>query len=254
MKACVITIGNEILKGRTVNSNAAHIGKFLTSRGFEVERGLIVKDDADEIAWAIRLCIGKYDLVVTTGGLGPTFDDMTVESIAKALKLELIEDPETRDILLKRYRKLKAEMTPARMKLALIPEGSRAIANRVGAAPGVLLQSGRSAILVLPGVPREMEVILEDSVQLIGSSDMFYAEANKRLEGVMESAIVPIVNSIMDKYRGQVYIKSHPLRSETNEPEIEVEVSAYGKSQEEADSVVKDAFSELLGKADQLKK
>lgn len=254
MKACVITIGNEILKGRTVNSNAAHIGKFLTNRGYEVERGLIVKDDPDEIGWAIGLCLGRYDLVVTTGGLGPTFDDMTVESIAKSLKLKLVEDSGTREVLLNRYKKLRTEMTPARMKLALIPEGSRAIPNRVGAAPGVLLSMEKTTILVLPGVPKEMEAILEDSEKLIGASDEFYAEANRRLEGVMESAMVPVVNKIMEKHEGRVYIKTHPLRSETNEPEIEIEVSAYGKTKEEAKSVVEDAFSELVKKAEELRR
>lgn len=254
LKACVITIGNEILKGRTVNSNAAHIGKYLTNRGYEVERGLTVKDDPDEINWAISLVVGKYDLVVTTGGLGPTFDDMTVESVSRSLGLELIQDPETLDILQKRYRKLNTQVTPERIKLALIPKGSVPIKNRVGAAPGIFLRRRGTSILILPGVPSEMEAILCDSENLLSKSNRSYSEDIRHLKGIMESSMAPFVNSLMDKFDGKVYIKSHPLKSETNEPEIDLEVSAYADTKEEADRIVGEAVSMLMKKAEELRK
>ncbi len=252
--ACVITIGNEILKGRTVNSNAAFIGKFLTNHGYEVNRGFTVKDDPGEIKWAVENSIGKYDLVVSTGGLGPTFDDMTVESVAKALGLKMVEDDGTKQMLLKRYRELGAEATPERLKLALVPEGSHVIRNRVGAAPGIFLSSGSSSLLILPGVPKEMEAILDDSEPLVGNGGRSYAEENRHLAGVMESSMVPIVNEIMARYDGGVYIKTHPLKSETNEPEIDIEVSAYGTTTEEAEKLVSEAINELVRKAESLRR
>ncbi|AKA49337.1 damage-inducible protein CinA [uncultured archaeon] len=249
MKACIITIGNEILKGRTVNTNAAHIGKFLTSRGYEVERGITVKDNLDEIKWAIDESFGKYDIIVTSGGLGPTFDDMTVEGVSRALGLELVEDRETLEILSKRYKELSAELTPERLKLAYIPAGSHAIRNPVGAAPGIWISGGKSSILVLPGVPREMEAILDQADSLINKNDRFYYEATERLAGVMESAMAPIVNRIMEEHAGEVYVKTHPLKSETRNPEIDVEVSAYADSAEMAEQAVRDTIREILAEA-----
>ena len=95
MKACIISIGNELLRGKTVNTNASDFGMKLTLCGYDVVRGLTVMDDPKEIAWALEAGIESADLVLTTGGLGPTFDDMTVESISKALGLPLIEDAKT---------------------------------------------------------------------------------------------------------------------------------------------------------------
>ena len=83
MKAVIITVGNEILKGRTVNTNTAYIGSFLTHMGYDVVRNLVVKDDPEEIGWAFETALSVSELVVSSGGLGPTFDDLTVSSFAK---------------------------------------------------------------------------------------------------------------------------------------------------------------------------
>lgn len=254
MKACVITIGNEILKGRTVNTNAAHIGKFLTSRGYEVEKGIVVKDDLDEIKWAIDNSNGIYDLIVTTGGLGPTFDDMTVEGVTRALGRKLVTDEDTLDMLKRRYEDLKAELTTERLKLSLIPERSEAIRNRVGAAPGIWVLGEKSKILILPGVPAEMEAILQDADSYIIRNDRFYFEATERLRGIMESSVAPIVTGIMKKHEGKVYIKSHPLKSETKNPEIDVEVSAYAESSREARHLVQETIDEIIFEAQKIRK
>ncbi len=254
MKACIITIGNEILKGRTVNTNAAHIGKFLTSRGYEVARGLIVKDDLEEIKWAIDTANGNYDLIVTTGGLGPTFDDMTVNGVSRALGLKLTEDKATLETLKRRYSELNVELTHERLKLALIPEGSMPIKNTVGAAPGVWITQSKSKILILPGVPREMEAILEEAGPLISGNSRHYFEETRRLKGVMESSMAPVVSRIMEEMSGRVYIKSHPLKSETSHPEIDMEVSAYADSAEEAQELVQRTIEEILHEASKIEK
>lgn len=254
MRACIITIGNEILKGRTVNTNAAYIGKFLTSRGFEVAKGLIVKDDLEEIKWAIEVAIGNFDLIVTTGGLGPTFDDMTVEGISRALDLKLVTDTKTLESLKDRYRKLDIQLTEERLKLALIPEGSVAIMNTVGAAPGVWLDLKASKILILPGVPREMEAILESASILIPEVHRYYHEETRHLEGIMESSMAPVISRIMTEEAGRVYIKSHPLKSETSGPEIDVEISAYASSEEEAREAVERTMKTIENEAEGIRR
>lgn len=254
MEACVITIGNEILKGRTVNTNAAHIGKFLTTRGYEVTRGLTVKDDLDDIKWAIDNTNGFYDLIITTGGLGPTFDDMTVAGVARALNIELVEDTDTLRELKERYVRLGMELTTERLKLALIPRGATAIKNKVGAAPGIWISGSKSKILILPGVPREMEAILESAGSLLSNDSRYYFEETRHLEGVMESSMAPAVNRLMEKMSGRVYIKSHPLKSETNHPEIDIEVSAYAETAKEAEDIVRKTIGELLDEASRVRR
>lgn len=254
MRACVITIGNEILKGRTVNTNAAYIGKFLTNHGFEVTKGLIVQDNLEEIKWAIEVANGDFDLIVTTGGLGPTFDDMTIEGISKALDLKLVTDPETLEMLKERYKNLELELTEERLKLALIPEGSIAIRNTVGAAPGVWINLGPSKILILPGVPKEMEAILNSASTLLPRGQIQYFEETRHLDGIMESSMAPVISKIMEEEKGKVYIKSHPLKSETRGPEIDVEVSAYATSQENAKDAVKRAMNIIEDAAERIRK
>jgi len=116
MKAYVITVGNEILKGRTINTNAAHIGRVLTYAGYDVIRMVVVPDDIDEIVWAFRDGISRADLVVSTGGLGPTFDDKTVEGLAKALNLELELNQEAYSMVKGKYDRLGVELTRERVK------------------------------------------------------------------------------------------------------------------------------------------
>jgi nicotinamide-nucleotide amidase len=246
MKACVISIGNELLRGKTVNTNASDFGMKLTLCGYDVVRGLTVMDDPGEIAWALEVGMQSADIVLTTGGLGPTFDDMTVESVAKALGLDLLVDTETSERLRRRYTELGLEPTPERLKMAMIPEGARALQNPVGAAPGVFLSIRNKTIIILPGVPDEANAILDsimDEIRIKGTE--YYAES-MYLKGVMESTLVPIVNMVMKKMDLKVYIKSHPRHSETGKPAVELEILARSDTKEHAMDLVKSAFSMVL--------
>ena len=246
MKACIISIGNELLRGKTVNTNASDFGMKLTLCGYDVVRGLTVMDDPKEIAWALEAGIESADLILTTGGLGPTFDDMTVESISKALGLPMIEDAKTSDGLRKRYARLGFEPTSERMKMAMIPEGSRALPNPVGAAPGIFLKVRNQIIIILPGVPEEANAILDSIMDEIRISGNEYYSESRYLKGVMESTLVPIVNMVMKKMDSKVYIKSHPRHSETGNPAVELEILAKSDTEQHARDLVKTAFDMLL--------
>lgn len=245
MKASIITVGNEILKGRTVNTNTAHIGSFLTHMGYDVIRNLVVKDDPDEIGWAFDTALSVSDVVISSGGLGPTFDDITVPSFAKHFNIDLVLNQEALFILKKRYGDGNLKVTPERMKMAMLPAGSIAVKNNVGSAPGVFMELEGKKILILPGVPSEMKDILSNASTLIGNGDFFYYEDTIHLEGVMESSLAPMVSELMKKYKGKVYIKSHPLGIENNNPKIDVEVSSQGSSMKEAEDAVKDAVETI---------
>ncbi len=252
-RSTIITIGNEILKGRTINTNFAKIGKVLTFSGYEVFRGFVVDDSLDSISWAIRSALEVSDMVVTTGGLGPTFDDMTLKGVSSAIGREMIYSEEAMEQLKGWYSHLNLEMTPERKKMAYVPEGSEIIENPVGAAPGILLRIDQKMLVSLPGVPAEMEAMLDLVLDRIKNPGSYYLEKSTKFYGIMESTFAPYVNEIMKRENGLVYIKSHPLNRENNFPGIEIEVSARSESQERAEQTVDSIMNELTEVAKKLK-
>lgn len=245
MKAVIITVGNEILKGRTVNTNTAHIGSFLTHLGFDVIRNLVVKDDPEEIGWAFETALSVSDLVISSGGLGPTFDDITVSSFARHFNIDLVLNEEALSVLTSKYGLQNLPVTPERKKMAMLPVGALAIKNNVGSAPGVFVELHGKKVLILPGVPAEMKDILSNAASLIGSGDSFYFEETIHLEGVMESSLAPFVSQLMKKYSGRVYIKTHPLGMENNNPRLDVEVSSIGSDRKKAEDDVHDVVESI---------
>lgn len=182
---------------------------------------------------------------MTSGGLGPTFDDMTIGSIANALNIPLELNQEELAKLMDRYTGRNLELTEARLKMVKLPKGSKALSNPVGAAPGVLMSYNKSRILILPGVPSEMEAILDSVLEEIRASDMKYYEESFPLEGIMESALAPLVNKIMKNWKGTVYVKSHPQRSELSNPSLVIQIYSSDKDFEIAKNKVKEAVQYL---------
>ena len=245
MKATILTIGNEILKGRTVNTNLAHIGRVLTYAGYEVFRAMVVMDTPDDISWGIRSALSFSDFIVTTGGLGPTFDDMTVESISMALGIDLEVNSKAFEALEKRYRERDLDFTEARLKMTRLPKGADAILNPVGSAPGVILRHEGKTILMLPGVPGEMEALLDIVLDRIRVPGRSYYEETVTLRGIMESSLAPLIIREMKAGNGKIYIKSHPGLSETGDRVLEVEISSADSSETLAKENVKRAMENI---------
>ncbi len=246
MRAVIVSIGNELLRGKTVNTNATDISLSLTMAGYDVLRDLVVTDDIEEISWALMEAIKVSDLVVTTGGLGPTFDDMTLDAVSHALKLPLQENKDAVEILSARYQRLGVQMTPARMKMAMLPKGAIPLKNPVGAAPGVRLKFGRTTVIVLPGVPKEAYGILSSIIDELRVPGTFYYSESRFLESGMESALAPRVKDVMQSLQNRVYIKTHPRQSEAKKPAVEIEILARAPSEDEARELVRSAFTRLL--------
>ncbi len=168
-KAWIITIGDEILLGKVINWNAYWIAKRLSSVGVFVERIVCIPDDLISIQNTIKECLeASVDYVITTGGLGPTPGDITLEGIANALGRKLKLDERALEFIKKRYEELRElglvssdEINPSRKKMAYIPEGGEVVYNDVGVAPGVILKVGSTTIICLPGVPSEAMYLLE---------------------------------------------------------------------------------------------
>ncbi|MGD0494939.1 MAG: molybdopterin-binding protein [Candidatus Bathyarchaeia archaeon] len=226
VKMEIICVGNELLIGKTLNTNAQWLAKRATTLGVFVHRITVVGDDVNEIASAMRESLRrKPRFIITTGGLGPTFDDKTLGGIAKGLRQKLEVNDEALQMVRGKYEALlregrieKVELTPARVKMATFPESTKPLHNSVGTAPGMIASADGTFLIALPGVPPEMEAIFEESVVPMlkrdaGKSAFF--EASIYVNGVMESSLAPLIDKVMhenpDVYiKSHVYTKSHP--------------------------------------------
>ncbi|MBS7616517.1 nicotinamide mononucleotide deamidase-related protein [Candidatus Bathyarchaeota archaeon] len=246
----IICIGNELLIGKTLNTNAQWLAKRATTLGVAVKRITVVGDDVEEIANALREALQrKPRFIITTGGLGPTFDDKTLEGIAKALRFKLELNNKALQMVKQKYdayvkagRIDSAELTPPRVKMAKLPEGAEPLPNPVGTAPGVQIKVDNTDIIVLPGVPSEMEAIFDGYVATMlkkESKGLMFFEASIYADNIVESTLAPLIDKTMHD-NPYVYIKSHPRGAE-KKPHIEIHMSTTTKNPK--------AAKDRLGKA-----
>ena len=153
--AGVIVIGDEILSGRTKDANIAYIAAYLTEIGIRLKEVRVVADEEDEIVGAVNALRAAYTYVFTTGGIGPTHDDITADSVAKAFGVPI--DVDERAVALMRQRFDPSRLTEARLRMARIPEGAELVDNPVSMAPGFMIEN----VVVMAGVPRIMQVMLD---------------------------------------------------------------------------------------------
>ena len=237
----ILCVGNELLSGITLNSNAHWLAGQIASAGGVLKRVTVVRDDLSEISAAVQETLArKPDILIITGGLGATYDDMTFEGVALALGSKVTLDGRAVKMLKKSYavRKLNYELTEARLKMAKIPEGSTPIQNLLGSAPGVFLQTGETKIFCLQGVPSEMRAIFEKHVMPLVKKDVgrFVAlEVNYNVRGVTEAMIAPMLASIVGSHpRDAIYLKTHPQGYyRKNTPQIRIQLISRGRGRKE---------------------
>ncbi len=242
----IITIGNEILSGRTVNTNASHIARRLVSLGFSIRRITTVMDELDEISSAFREAINrKPKLIISTGGLGPTYDDKTAEGLSIALNRRFVENEKALEMIIEKYKKINVELTPERRKMAMMPEGAIPVENNEGIAPGIYIVYEGIEILATPGVPREMENVLENFINryLKTRPPVRYMERNLTVVGIMESAIAPYISNLVKKY--DLYIKSHPKGYELTSPMLEIQIAGSNTNPKELEERINNCKEEL---------
>ncbi|MDE0386570.1 MAG: competence/damage-inducible protein A, partial [Defluviicoccus sp.] len=153
--ACVLVIGNEILSGRTQDRNVNYLAKGLEALGIRLREVRMIPDDRATIVGAVNACRAAFDYVITTGGIGPTHDDITSECVAEAFGVGMYRDPKTVELIRSYLR--SGEMNEARMRMATFPEGAELIANPVSAAPGYRIGN----VFVLAGVPQIMQAMFD---------------------------------------------------------------------------------------------
>ena len=205
MKVEIVTIGDELLLGFTIDTNAAHLARQLAAAGVEVVRRTTVGDGPDDIAAGVRDALERTGAVITTGGLGPTSDDLTKPAIAKLFGRGMRMDDAILADLHERWRKrFKVELPATNRNQAMIPEGARILVNRHGSAPGIWLEDDRGRwVAMLPGVPREMRGMLADELGPLLAARAAEREAPRvirsrtlRLTNVAESAMADLLGDL----------------------------------------------------------
>lgn len=203
MRAEIIAVGTELLTPSRVETNSLFITKKLNEYGLKVMRKFVVGDREEEIVGALVSALKGSEIVIVTGGLGPTHDDITREIVAKALGRRLARDSAILEELRRRYQKIDLEMTDNNMRQAMVPEGAVPIENPNGTAPGLFMKEGKTLLFLLPGPPLEVEPMMSQVMDLIGSYKQISRPLYHRLRVASET------ESGIDSAIGSIY-KSYP--------------------------------------------
>jgi nicotinamide-nucleotide amidase len=251
----IICVGNELLIGKTLNTNAQWIARQATALGIAVKRVTVVADEVKEIATAIQETLKrKPRFAIATGGLGPTFDDKTLQGIAEALDLKLTVNIEALEMVKKKYEAYArekgavetVELTQSRIKMATLPEKSEPVHNPVGTAPGVQVNLKETVLIALPGVPSEMKAIFHETVEPLlrqATGRTAFYEKSVYVDEVMESSLAPLIDRVMQS-NSDVYVKSHPKGGE-DKPHIEIHMSTTAEDPERAEEKLQKAAMQL---------
>ena len=249
MNAEIIAIGTEIVLGDLVDTNTAHIARKLRSIGLDVLYTSTVGDNEDRIADVIRHALKRSPVVITSGGLGPTVDDMTRASVARATGRQLIFDEALFEQIRQRFARMSRQMTENNKLQAWRPEGSTPIENPVGTAPSFVVEAGESVVISLPGVPREMEYLLEDAV-------LPYLRKRFNLNSLIKVRVLHVVGlgeSVVDQHVGDLEKLSNPVVGlNAHYGIVDIRIAAKAESESEADKLIAEvegAARERLGDA-----
>jgi nicotinamide-nucleotide amidase len=257
----IVTIGNELLLGDVLDTNTHWLCRQAREGGAAIRRVTIVPDEPEAIADAIGQALQRApDLLILAGGLGPTSDDRTVASLAAALGRPLVLDSQALGMVQATYERLTeagvvqdAALTEARQKMALLPLGAEPLANTAGAAPGVLLQEGRTTLVCLPGVPEELRAIYRQSLlpRLPALLDTgVFVEHVLVTDCGDESRLAPVVDRVARTHPG-VYAKSR-AKAYAAGVQLRITLSASGDNVQEVESSIAAAERDLVAGLDRL--
>ena len=200
MKAEIIAIGTEILLGDIVNSNAQYLAQELAALGIDMYYQQVVGDNEKRVVHAFNEAYTRSDIIITTGGLGPTDDDLTKEVAAKYFNKELLPDEESVAKIKGYFKFRERRMTENNLKQGLIPEGAIIINNNNGTAPGVIIEENNKIMIILPGPPKEMKPMFEETVRpyLQKKADSVLVSKMIKILSIGESAVADELKDLMD--------------------------------------------------------
>jgi len=241
MTCAVLSIGTELTRGELVNTNAAWLGAELTTIGFEVLEHAVVDDDMTRIAAALERLAADARVIVATGGLGPTTDDVTTAAVAAALGVKLVRDEPSLEHIRRRLEKHGRTLTDSNAKQADFPEGADVLPNPIGTAPGFGVRLGECLAFFLPGVPREMKRMFDEQVvpRIRALAPNNLHQSRLRTFGLPESLVGEKLAGVEAAFPGTT------IGYRACFPEIEVKVLARGSSHATARDLCERTTSEV---------
>ncbi len=236
--AALLVIGDEILSGRTKDKNIGYIAEYLTNIGIDMKEVRVVPDEEEEIVAAVNALRKRYTYLFTTGGIGPTHDDITADSVAKALGLELYEDQRIIDMMLQRLK--PEDLNEARRRMARIPVGAEHVANPVSKVPGFRVEN----VIVMAGVPSIMQAMLDDVAPRLTTGARMISETIDAM-GVPEGSYAAGLGDIAKAHPG-VIIGSYPQFGEGRFKNQIVVRSKDADSLQAAAAAVREMLTKIL--------
>jgi len=243
LQAEIISVGTELLLGQILDTNAAFLSQILSRLGVDLFHRTTVGDNEERIARAVRAAVDTSDVVITIGGLGPTQDDLTKETVAKALDIGLVLDEEAAEWIRRFFELRKLPMVESNLKQAMKPVSGRAIPNSVGTAPGAIFEKDGKAVICLPGPPSEFNAMVTESVEpylreKLGPTAAVIKSRVLRTAGIGESAMEQKVKDLLRSDNPTVA----PL-AKTGEAHLRI--TAKASDEETADAMIDEVETKL---------
>lgn len=246
--AAVITIGDEVLIGQVVNTNAAFIGQRLSEIGIDMIRTVVVSDDYDEIINAFTEYNSRYDVVLVTGGLGPTHDDITKKVVADFFKVKLVMNDAVLENVKDRLLRRNIPVRQVNRDQALVPEGCTVLMNHWGTAPGMLFEHDGKFFAVMPGVPHEMQNLMTEYIiprlKEKGSGQVIRHRVLKTT-GIAESSLFELLGNLDEILGGKAKLAFLPSQFG-----VRLRITVKARDEKEADAVADDVEARIRNKAE----
>ena len=241
MKAEIIAVGTEILLGDIINSNAQYLAQELAALGIDMYYQQVVGDNEKRIIHAFNEGFSRSDIIITTGGLGPTNDDITKEVAAKYFEKELLPDEESIESIKEYFTLHGGNMPENNLKQGLIPEGAIVLKNNNGTAPGVIIETDNKIMIILPGPPKEMKPMFEESVipYLQKKADSILVSKMIKILGIGESAVAEQLKDLMDNQTNPTIA---PYAKEVG---VVLRITAKAEDQEAAEKLIAPVEEEI---------
>ena len=238
----LVSVGTELLLGNIVNTNTQYLAEQCALLGLSLYHQSVVGDNHDRLAEVVKTALGRSDVVILTGGLGPTEDDLTKEVCAEVMGYKLVEDPHTREHLEQFFKNnIYKEIPDNNWKQAMVPEGALILDNHNGMAPGLILEKDGKTAILLPGPPAELYPMFKEQV---------YPYLQKQQPEMIRSAVVKICgmgeSQVEDKLLDLISSQTNPtIATYAKTGEVSVRVTARAKTEEEAKTLVKPVVKEI---------
>lgn len=234
MKCEIIAVGTELLLGNIVNNNAKYLSEKLAELGLDVYYHITVGDNLNRVKEVIEQALTRSDVIITTGGLGPTDDDLTKEGVAAALGVKLVPHQESLDKIEQMFKATGRTMPECNRKQGYIPEGASVLENNNGTAPGILVEKNEKVVILLPGPPKEMMPMFDEKVyqHLKAKSNYKIKSKTLRIVGVGESKVQELLQDIFDT-------QSNPtVAPYAKDGEVHLRITAKVDHENEADELI----------------